>query len=66
MLTFENGYSTDVRIDGENYSSANEIKWVKNEMLEFKGSFTYNDVGKTVNYKVQYDFSNRNINVIKA
>lgn len=65
-IAFENGYSTDVRIDGENYSSANEIKWVKNEMLEFKGSFTYNDVGKTVNYKVQYDFSNRNINVIKA
>lgn len=65
-IAFENGYSTDVRIDGENYCSYDEVKWVKNEILEFNGSFTYNDVGKTVDYKVQYDFSNGNITVTKA
>ena len=65
-IAFENGYSTDVRIDGENYCSYDEVKWVKNEILEFNGSFTYNDVGKTVNYKVQYVFSNGNITVTKA
>ena len=65
-IAFENGYSTDVRIDNENYCSADEIKWVKNNILEFKGSFTYNDVGETVDYKVQYNFSNGNISVVKA
>ena len=65
-IAFENGYSTDVRIDGENYCSADEVKWTNDEILEFNGSFTYNDVGKTVNYKVQYDFSNGNITVNKA
>lgn len=65
-IAFENGYSTDVRIDNENYCSADEIKWVKNNILEFKGSFTYNDVGKTVDYKVQYNFLNGNISVVKA
>ena len=65
-IAFDNGYSTDVRIDGENYCSAKEIKWDKNNILEFNGSFTYNDVGKTVDCKVEYDFSNGSIKVNKA
>ncbi len=63
-IAFANGYSTDVRTDNENYSSAEKIKWIKNDVLEFEGGFTFNDVGKTVTYKVQYDYSNGNVKII--
>ena len=63
---FENGYSTDLSIDGENYCLADEIKWVENNVLRFSGNFIYNDVGKMVDYEVEYDFSNGNISVTKV
>ena len=65
-IGFENGYSTDLSIDGENYCLADEIKWVENNVLRFCGNFIYNDVGKMVDYEVEYDFSNGNISVTKV
>ena len=44
-----------------------KLKFIVNKQNNsINGNFIYNDVGKMVDYEVEYDFSNGNISVTKV
>ncbi len=50
---------TWIRIDHENYSYVNNIRWKDNDILEFESSLSYNDTATIENVIVSYEFKHK-------
>lgn len=59
----QKGYDTWIRIDHENYSYADNLKWMDNNRVQFEGSLSYNDTEIIENVMVSYAFKEKVIEV---
>ena len=50
---------TWIRIDHENYSYVNNIRWKDNDILEFEANLSYNDTMTIEDVIVSYEFKNK-------
>lgn len=59
----QKAYDTWIRIDHENYSYANNLKWMDNNRLQFEGSLAYNNTEIIENVMVSYEFKEKVLEV---